>query len=155
MNRTVVILLTLLAFVLGYSVAHQRGASGSRTCVTAETVTVRRVDTLRVATPVPVEVVRLRVDTVTAPTPDGDTVAVIVPVVQRVYSDSLFTAWVSGPIDPRLDSLALRLPVVTQTVIERPPPPRWALGITGGYGITPNGLQPFVGIGLTYTIASW
>lgn len=34
-------------------------------------------------------------------------------------------------------------------------PKRWHLGLQSGLGFTPNGIQPFVGVGVTYSIISW
>lgn len=32
------------------------------------------------------------------------------------------------------------------------PPKKWSIGIQGGVGITPKGLQPYLGVGLTYQL---
>ncbi|MDE6277855.1 MAG: hypothetical protein K2M06_07080 [Muribaculaceae bacterium] len=84
-----------------------------------------------------------------------DSADVLLPVVQRHYGDSTYEAWVSGPIDPRLDSLRVYAPTTIVIQKERKPPKRWHIGPTIGYGYTPQGLQPYVGISITYSIISF
>lgn len=83
-----------------------------------------------------------------------DSVAVMAPIVQKHYRDSNYEAWVSGPIDPQLDSLRVFRPttIINQKVWK--PPKHWHIGITAGYGYGPKGFQPYVGIGITYSIFS-
>ncbi len=78
-----------------------------------------------------------------------DTVAVRVPIVQMVYGDSTYTAWVSG-YHASLDSIAVYRQ--TQIVTVRQKPRRWQFGVQAGYGLTPRGLQPYVGVGVTYRL---
>lgn len=72
-----------------------------------------------------------------------------VPVEQKVYSDSLYTAWVSG-CRPSLDSIRLRIPTVTvrQTVTRKP---RYAVGpsVGAGYGIFNRKPDIYIGFSLT------
>ena len=87
--------------------------------------------------------------------PVGDS-AVSLPITQKVYSDSLYTAYVSG-YEQSLDSIKIRSPTVTHTIIKTNVVNRSRklnIGITGGYGygIFSNRFEPFVGIGITYNI---
>ncbi len=84
-----------------------------------------------------------------------DSVAVMAPIVQKHYRDSNYEAWVSGPIDPQLDSLRVFRPttIINQKVWK--PPKHWHIGITVGYGYGPKGFQPYFGIGATYSIFSF
>lgn len=76
-------------------------------------------------------------------------------ITQKVYSDSSYTAYVSG-YRPNLDSIFVRQKVITNTIhetrtIETKKFRKWNIGITGGYGL---GLQsgrfePFIGVGVT------
>lgn len=85
----------------------------------------------------------------------GDSATVTMPVEQRVYEDSLYTAYVSG-YRPRLDSIWLRLPntytTVTKTV--RKPSRRLFVGPTlgAGYGIANRRADVFVGVSVTWNI---
>lgn len=83
-----------------------------------------------------------------------DSVIVELPKIQRHYADSTYEAWVSGPIDPRLDSVRVRVPTTIITQREWKPPKRWHIGVTAGYGYGPQGFQPFIGFGVTYSIFS-
>ena len=87
------------------------------------------------------------------------------PIVQREYSDSLYTAWVSGilldSISPRLDSIRIKEHTVFQTItIERDllrKKKRWHIGVTAsyGYGFNSKKPEPFIGVGVTYSLFSF
>lgn len=86
---------------------------------------------------------------------DNDSVAIELPMVQRHYADSAFEAWVSGPIDPRLDSARVFSPTTIITKREWKPPKRWHVGVTAGYGYGAKGFEPYIGVGITYSIFSF
>lgn len=73
-----------------------------------------------------------RVDTLTV----SDSVLVEVPIEQKVYRDTLYTAWVSG-FRPVLDSIRLTTPTVYITTTVKEPVPVRGLGwgITAGPGV--------------------
>jgi hypothetical protein len=79
-----------------------------------------------------------------------DSIEVPIPIVQKRYEDSLYTAWVSG-FEPKLDSIRLYTPeiqtTVTKTVYE--PTPLLTLGVQvgGGYGLIHRQPDIYVGIG--------
>ena len=109
--------------------------------------------------PVFVEKWRVKKDTVRLASVDTliahDSILVEVPIEQKVYSDSLYTAWVSG-FRPALDSIRLRQPtiVITQTV--REPSAKvghFGWGVTAGPSIVySDRLRAGIGVtaGLTY-----
>lgn len=84
-----------------------------------------------------------------------DSAIVELPIIQRHYADSTYEAWISGPIDPRLDSLRVFAPTTIITKREWKPPKRWHIGPTIGYGFTPQGFQPYIGVSITYSIISF
>ena len=148
-------------------VGARRRAASAPPPVRCDTLIIR--DTLRIDHPVPVreEVVRyvtVRVrdssnlanigkDSIAAPTSDHfpDTAKmVMLPITQKVYRDTTYTAWVSG-YRPQLDSIEVypRTLIVRQTSPPAAKPRRWSVGVQGGYGLTPKGLQPYVGVGVT------
>lgn len=84
----------------------------------------------------------------------ADSVDVAVDYEQKEFGDSTFRAWVTGH-NVEVDSFRLIVP--TTTVIERSEvvveaketPRRWSVGLTGGIGLTPRGVQPYVGVGVS------
>jgi opacity protein-like surface antigen len=87
-----------------------------------------------------------------------DTVFVRLPVTQKVYSDSDYTAYVSG-IDPSLDSIRIyhyNQHITNNTVVTvKQPPKRWNISLQSGIGITPDKIHPYIGIGVGYTLLQW
>lgn len=83
----------------------------------------------------------------------GDSVEI--PIVQKRYADTTYTAWVSG-YKPSLDSIEVYRKTVVQreTITLRKKSLRLGIGISCGYGYgTRNkGFEPFVGIGVFYRI---
>ena len=76
-------------------------------------------------------------------------------ITQKVYSDSTYTAYVSG-YRPNLDSIFVRQKVITNTIhetrtIETKKFRRWNVGVIGGYGygFQSKTFEPFIGVGLT------
>ena len=80
-----------------------------------------------------------------------DSVFVQIPIEQKVYSDSNYTAWVSG-YHPRLDSISITHTEVSfhNRWVNNNGSKRLFIGIQVGYGITPRGLQPYLGLGVSY-----
>ena len=83
-----------------------------------------------------------------------DSVSVELPIMQSVYEGKDYKAYVSG-VRARLDSIYVFPLHEVVTIKEKQPPKRWHIGVTTGYGIGTKGLQPYVGIGLTYSIISF
>ena len=109
---------------------------------------------VRESTIVKYEVVQLPIvanDTICVSDTIKDSVFVEVPIEQKVYSDSNYTAWVSG-YHPRLDSISITHQEVSfhKLVNNSKGSKRLYLGIQVGYGITPRGLQPYLGLGVSY-----
>lgn len=98
-----------------------------------------RIVYIRIPYPVPTEA-----DTV------HDSIEVPIPIMQKRYDDSLYTAWVSG-YEPALDSINLRLPTITETVTKTmvKPSPLITFGVQvgGGYGVFNRKPDVYVGIG--------
>lgn len=81
-----------------------------------------------------------------------DSLTLQLPITQNVYEGEDYTAYVSG-VYPSLDSLFVypRREIVTI----KKPPKRWHIGPTVGYGLTPQGFQPYFGISITYSLISF
>lgn len=82
----------------------------------------------------------------------ADSANVVIPITQKVYEDSMYKAYVSG-YRASLDSFYIYPRREVITIREKPR--RWHIGISAGYGLTPKGFQPYLGIGVTYRIMSF
>ena len=80
-----------------------------------------------------------------------DSIEVAVPIVQKRYDDSLYTAWVSG-YQPALDSIRLHQPTITETITITntitKQAPRLSVGIQGGAGVGMINRQADVWLGV-------
>ena len=88
----------------------------------------------------------------------GDTIHVgdtVLPVEQKIYRDSNYTAYVSG-YNPNLDSLKVypKTVTVTNDIVRIPkcPSKKWGLGIQAGYSYP---VGSYVGIGISYNLLVW
>lgn len=147
MNR---LLTASLSFAAGVATAYF--AAPERCVQKAGAVTVLRyTDTVRVTVPELI-VVRAkgeeRAVLACADSADGDSVAVKVPVAQRVYAGDSYTAYVSG-FRAVLDSIEV-YSTRTESLVTLPSRrKRFAVGVQAGVGVTPRGVEPFVGVGIT------
>lgn len=160
-----VVSVAVVGLLVGLNVRQCRTESITRTETITDTL--RVFDTVRVVVPVPRDSTVIRYLTVKLPiatTTERDTFAHLIneasksdsvdvelPITQKVYADSNYTAWVSG-YNPRLDSLSIRTVREVVTVKEFRKPKRWNVGAFVGYGITPKGMQPCVGVSVNYRL---
>ena len=84
---------------------------------------------------------------------DRDSMTVEIPITQKVYEGTDYRAWVSG-FEPVLDSIYVhpRTTVIRETVSRKPR--KWHVGVMGGYGygFSSKQMEPFVGVGVSYSI---
>lgn len=156
--RTIIYLAgLLLAFFIGFNCRRESTAETITVCdtvVSHDTLIIRQPP---VGAQAPLQSRRIVVaaDSVEA-VADTDSVAVALPAVSRKYEGEGYEAYVSG-IDPKLDSL--RLYGTTKQITTRFAMPernsRWSVGVSAGYAATPRGLQPYVGIGVSYRLFSF
>ena len=110
----------------------------------AETIDIGRTVYLRIPYPVP-----SGRDTI------HDSIDVPIPIIQKRYDDSLYTAWVSG-FEPNLDSIRLYQPTIYETITKTivKPAPRLSIGIQGGAGVGVFSRQPdiYIGIGAQWRL---
>lgn len=85
-----------------------------------------------------------------------DSIDVPIPIYQKRYDDSLYTAWVSG-YEPNLDSIDLRLPTITETVTKTivKPSPLITFGIQAGAGWGVLNQKPDIYIGVGGQVNLW
>ena len=86
-----------------------------------------------------------------------DTLMVEVPVEQKQYDDSLYTAWVSG-VRPALDSIRLHQPeivtTITETIVKKAP--RLSVGLSVGPGVSiDNNHHMGIYVGFTAQYRLW
>lgn len=168
-----VLLITLVGFVLWNG---GKGLQGYKDGTTVpDTVRVVVYDTLTYYKPVPKDSVVIRYITEKLPIsepqetnllnfaneiPVGsktDSVEVQIPITQKIYEDSIYTAYVSG-YNPSLDSLIFRIPQETMTITKYTKPKRWSIGIQAGYGMTLKGMPqftPYIGVGISCNLFSF
>lgn len=119
--------------------------------ITVKSDTIRVTDTVTVVVPQPIE--RAVRDTIVVHTTDTFEREVIVTLPREVitYQDSTYRAVVSG-YRPTLDSLTIYHQRRIIKMTEQLPPPRWSIGLQGGVGVTPKGVQPYIGVGVSYRL---
>ena len=80
-----------------------------------------------------------------------DTVFVYLPQESIVWQDDRCIVYAHG-INPQVDSVTHfnSSAVVTRTVTGRPK--RWGIGVSVGYGMSKDGLSPYIGLGISYNI---
>lgn len=82
-----------------------------------------------------------------------DTVEVRLPIVQKVYKDTNYTAWVSG-YEPKLDSITIANKIVTRTnTVSKNKNKRFSLGVQTGFNVINK--KPYFGVGITYNIINF
>ena len=125
--------------------------------VVRDTIIANRIDTVWDTVPVPVyeSVVDSFPFVVPVPVP-GDTVrdTVYLPITQKIYKDSLYTAYVSG-YRAKLDSIEVYSKTRTVFVGERVKRKRFGLGVQAGYGFSGNKVSPYVGVGVSCNLWEW
>lgn len=82
-----------------------------------------------------------------------DTVTVGIPIYNYRFADKEFRIDVEG-YDVKLNDVQF-YPHVEYKIKEVKVPNRWGLGIQAGYGVSREGLSPYVGIGISYNIFTW
>ena len=86
-----------------------------------------------------------------------DSIEVPIPIEQKRYEDSLYTAWVSG-FRPALDSIRLHQPeiitTITETIVKKAP--RFSIGLSVGPGISiDNNHHMGIYVGFTAQYRLW
>ena len=81
----------------------------------------------------------------------NDSVSISIPITQSRYETEDYRAYVSG-YNARLDSIFV---TSRQTVVRIRDPAkkkRFSIGIQAGYGMTPKGFQPYLGLGVSVNL---
>lgn len=140
-----IIIIVLILFIL-FRPARVEHVSGE---VVRDTIITNRIDTIRDTVPVPVyeSVVDSFPFVVPVPVP-GDTVrdTVYLPITQKIYKDSLYTAYVSG-YRAKLDSIEVYSKTRTMFIREQAKRKRFGLGVQAGCGFPGIRQVPMLGLG--------
>ena len=119
-------------------------------------------DTIFVDRPIAYKVKEIKHDTVRITDVKHDSVDVILPVIQKEYRDSTYSAWVSGYQDVNLDSIEIYQKNIfteinnTKYVTKyKNRPFGFSVGLGGTYSPVSNKIEPGVFLGITYTIKSF
>ena len=159
MKTAVLVLLAALALAGSYLLGRRSVKPEIVEIHRTDTVVVR--DTVRETVLVPEVRYLTRVDTVLLKVPgDAVKVPVLVPIPRKVYEGEDYRAVVSG-FRASLDTLDIfrRTQTVTNTVVQRVEvpgkPKRWGIGVSAGYALTPQGMKPYIGLGVQYDLISW
>lgn len=127
-----------------------------------DTIVQTRVDSIFYQSPIVYKVKEIRRDTVRITDVKQDSVDVILPVIQKEYRDSTYSAWVSGYYDVNLDSIRIfqhNKIVQINNQIERIKykNKHWHIGPSAGvgYDFTNNRVAPYLGVSVQYSIFSW
>lgn len=80
-----------------------------------------------------------------------DTVYVYLPQENIVWQDDRCIVYAHG-VNPQVDSVTHfnTNMVVTKTVTSKPK--RWGIVVSAGYGLSKDGLSPYIGLGISYDI---
>ena len=146
---TLIIALILASYFLG------RRTPTEVEIIKRDTVTVVKTDTIRITKVMEIE--KKVVDTILVAIKDtiilNDTTYIQLPREQKIYTGENYKAWVSG-YRPKLDSLNIYQKTIIKEVTNniKIQPRKFGVGVMGGYGMTKEGLSPFVGVGLYYKI---
>ena len=128
-----------------------------------DTIVQTRVDSFFIQSPIVYKVDTLKVHTEQVWSPhEQDSVQVELPYIQKEYSDSTYSAWVSGYKDVNLDSIRVYQKNIfteinnTKYVTKyKNRPFGFSIGLGATYSPVSNKIEPGVFLGITYTIKSF
>ena len=178
----------VLGMVINWPSRKTKTVTKTVTVVKTDSITV--FDTVKIIKPIPKDSLIVRYETVKLPTTvkekqkeksektkqekdivpivtvlqsdNKDSVEVEIPIEQKIYSDSLYTAYVSGwhpsldsiQVYPRKDIIHHYINTTTETTKEIVKDRKFHIGIIGGYGygFQSKNLQPFIGLGISWKL---
>lgn len=127
-----------------------------------DTIVKTRVDSIFLDRPIAYKVKEIKHDTVRITDVKHDSVDVILPLIQKEYRDSTYSAWVSGYQDVNLDSIEIYQKNIfteinnTKYVTKyKNRPFGFSIGLGVTYSPVSNKIEPGVFLGITYTIKNF
>ena len=169
MKKTLVVILVIVLCVMSFFIGRNVSHTPSLEYEVVDTIV--HIDTVKQYFPVPRDSVVVKYQCVIVPiTPPPrdsvevrngksdisvsvtkDSVEVQVPITSKSYVSEDYRAYVSG-YQANLDSIFIINKSTDRIVNLKPKDKRFSIGIQAGYGITPKGFQPFVGVGVSYKL---
>ena len=160
-SKLLYLIVGVIAGIIASMISNSAGCSRIvEPTIIRDTITTLRIDTIKIERPQPYKIV-IR-DTVEVNMPRNDD-AQLPPSVgkwlyaETTYKDEQYTAVVEGigaylksiEVYPRteLRNITTTMPVVKKT--------RWGVGVQMGAAFGKNGVQPYVGIGISYNLICW
>ena len=149
----------VVAILIGFLVGRRcpRNDPGGTPTPKVDSLFIR--DTFKVTEPK--YITRSVVDSIPYPVTDTirvrDTLFVILERQQVTWEDSLARVYASG-IDPHVDSVihfTQDLIITKEIPVIQIKKTRWGIGVQAGVGAGKDGLTPYVGVGLSYSLLSW
>ena len=127
-----------------------------------DTIVKTHTDSFFIQSPIVYKVKEIRGDPVRITDVKHDSVDVILPLIQKEYRDSTYSAWVSGYQDVNLDSIEIYQKNIfteinnTKYVTKyKNRPFGFSIGLGVTYSPVSNKIEPGVFLGITYTIKSF
>ena len=159
LSKLLYLIVGVIAGIIASIFSNSAGCSRQPTII-RDTITTLRIDTIRIERPQPYKIV-IR-DTVEVNMPRNDDAQLPPSVGQWLYAETTYkcgqyTAVVEGigaylksiEVYPRteLRTITTTMPVVKKT--------RWGVGVQMGAAFGKNGVQPYIGVGLSYNLICW
>lgn len=83
-----------------------------------------------------------------------DSVAISIPISQKVYETDDYRAYISG-YNARMDSIFVTSKSTIVRIRDPAKTKRFSVGLQAGYGMTPKGFQPYIGLGVSVNLFSF
>ena len=157
-NGIIYTLITLALVWIAFQVGQIRGRNAQIEPIIGRVDTLYIRDTIR---PKPKVITKRVVDSIPYPVPKPYAVhdTIFLPRTQIHEGNEDFSAWISG-YEPRLDSILIfpKEKIITKPIAV-PTVKRWGIGVQAGIGIvgSKDGVQaqPYIGVGVSYSLFSW
>lgn len=159
MKDRYIILAALVILALGYYWGKRTATPMQVKVVQRDTLTITRVDTIKIDEPKPYKVEVIKEDTIYIT--QKDTIYITLPIESKEYKAEEYYAKISG-YKPKLDFIEVyprteyKYITTTEKVFQKPK--KWGLGVQIGAGIVIGEkvqMKPYLGVGLSYNFVSF
>lgn len=157
MKNFIIVALCALCIVLLFK---NCGRQTDKVTIKTDTVTIIKIDTLRLSNVVYRDRWHIRNDTVIHQINDTTYIPVPIPIDRYLFTDdTTYRAEISG-YNVTLNKMDVYRRTLDRTItidkLIKPKPKRWGIGIQAGYGINTDGhVRPYIGVGVSYNLVRW